>query len=83
MKFTCDDYTINISVSYGEKKADKDTTMAFMNKISLLLFEVAENRGREGYPNVENYYKRMSDELYQQLEAKGAYKAYKEENENA
>lgn len=79
MKFTCDCYDIDIKVSYHGRKADKFTTMGFMNRICVLLDEAAELMEKQNAIETAKYYKRMNNELYQQLKAKGAYDNLKED----
>lgn len=80
MKFTCDCYDIDIKVSYHGHKGNKYTTMSFVNTICILLNEAAELADKQDANLVAKYYRRMEDELYQQLKAKGAYKAFEKED---
>lgn len=75
MKFHIDNYEIDIKVKglCNETRNNKQDAMYFMNFISLLALNAAENYRKEGANALAEQAEKCSDEIHEQLKAMGCY----------
>lgn len=72
MKITMNGYEVEIKAraSYNSK-ANKQDTMDLLNSISIWVMEAANDPTNK---SIKNYLEGVSNEIYEQLKAAGAYK---------
>ena len=74
MKFNVGDYEINISAKMNYKdRCNKHDTQSFMNLLSIVFDEAAENVKNNGHDHPAEEYKRISKELFETLKEQGLY----------
>lgn len=74
MKFNVENYEINISAKMNYKdRCSKLDTQRFMNLLSIVFAEAAENAENKGQDGAAEEYKRISNELFETLKEQGLY----------
>lgn len=78
MKIKLDFYDVTLDVSIDNRCAVGDTEITpenqFLNLLSIISSEAAENVERKGYDALAERYKEISDNIYEYLKEEGVYK---------
>lgn len=77
MKIKLDFYDVTFDVSIDNHCATRDMKISpenqFLNLLSIMAQEAAENVKRKGYPAVASRYDEISDNIYEYLKEQGIY----------
>ena len=75
MKITLGSFEISISAKYKwQHRQNKETTLLFLNYLSVIFSEASENYEHEGYDHLAKTTGNIRDELYKICNDNGLYK---------
>ena len=81
MKIKLDFYDVTFDVSIDNNCAAGDMEISpenqFLNLLSIMAGETAENVKRKGYPELASRYDKINDDIYEYLKEQGVYKNVK------